>query len=138
MQYLRHNTIRSVARNITSMSSSHPRYELLYHPGIPGRGEYIRLAFEAAGVKYVDVATQEEGGYAKVQALMDPKSTGDGDGNPVCFAPPMLRVQGAGKNGKDLVIHQSMLSHFPIILTLRMCLVEYRHGRVLWHNLVDF
>jgi len=113
MQYLttRHNTIFAVVRTLTrtNMASSHPRYELLYHPGIPGRGEYIRLAFEAAGVKYVDVATQEEGGYAKVQALMNPKSTGDEDGNPVCFAPPMLRVQGAGKNGKDLVIHQSML-----------------------------
>jgi len=101
------------------MASSHPRYELLYHPGIPGRGEYIRLAFEAAGVKYVDVATQEEGGYAKVQALMDPKSTGDEDGNPVCFAPPMLRVQDAGKNGKDLVIHQSMLSRLAFQISLR-------------------
>lgn len=109
MQYLRHHTIKAATRTFTKMASSHPRYELLYHPKTPGRGEYIRLAFEAAGVKYIDVANQEEGGYAQVQALMNPKSTGDEDGNPVCFAPPMLRVQGAGKNGKDLVIHQSML-----------------------------
>lgn len=30
-------------------------YKLLYWPGIPGRGEYIRLAFEAAQVAYEDV-----------------------------------------------------------------------------------
>jgi glutathione S-transferase len=32
------------------------RYELYYWPGIQGRGEFIRLAFEAAGAKYVDRA----------------------------------------------------------------------------------
>src|SRR5690349_21517155 len=30
-------------------------YELYYWPGIPGRGEFIRLAFEDAGVAYDDV-----------------------------------------------------------------------------------
>lgn len=71
---------------------------------IPGRGEYIRLPLEAAkpsGVKYVDVANEQEGGYDKVQALMKDNV------QPPNFAPPMLRVAGAGKNGKDLVIHQS-------------------------------
>lgn len=74
---------------------------------IPGRGEYVRLAFEAAGVSYTDVANQEEGGYDKVMSACDPKSTGIEDGNPPSFAPPMLRVPGGGKNGKALVIHQS-------------------------------
>ena len=32
------------------------RYELYYWPGIPGRGEFVRLALEAAGADYVDVA----------------------------------------------------------------------------------
>lgn len=31
-------------------------YELHYWPGIPGRGEFVRLALEAAGAEYVDVA----------------------------------------------------------------------------------
>lgn len=31
-------------------------YELHYWPGIQGRGEFVRLALEAAGVPYVDVA----------------------------------------------------------------------------------
>jgi len=35
---------------------SSPEYELIYWPGIQGRGEFVRLAFEAAGVPYVDVA----------------------------------------------------------------------------------
>src|SRR5258708_18370926 len=36
-------------------------YELYYWPGIQGRGEFIRLAFEEAGVPYVDVARLPEG-----------------------------------------------------------------------------
>jgi glutathione S-transferase len=39
-----------------------PAYELLYWPGMPGRGEFIRLAFEAAGVSYKDPANESEGG----------------------------------------------------------------------------
>ena len=31
-------------------------YELYYWPTIQGRGEFIRLALEAAGADYVDVA----------------------------------------------------------------------------------
>ena len=34
----------------------HPKYELYYWPGIQGRGEFVRLAFEDAGVPYADVA----------------------------------------------------------------------------------
>ena len=33
------------------------RYELFYWPSIPGRGEYVRLALEQAGVAYTDVAS---------------------------------------------------------------------------------
>ena len=38
-------------------------YRLYYWPGIQGRGEFIRLAFEEAGVPYVDVA-RDKGGMA--------------------------------------------------------------------------
>jgi hypothetical protein len=37
-------------------------YELLYWPGIPGRGEFIRLAFEAASVSYRDVSNEQKDG----------------------------------------------------------------------------
>jgi glutathione S-transferase len=40
---------------------THPPYELLYWPGIPGRGEFIRLAFEVAGVSYKDMANEKDG-----------------------------------------------------------------------------
>lgn len=83
------------------------KYELLYHPGIPGRGEYIRLPLEAAGIAYMDVANEQKDGYSVIQAAYDPNSTGDEDGNPPVFSPPALRVAGGGKNGKALVIHQT-------------------------------
>jgi glutathione S-transferase len=39
-------------------------YELWYWPGIPGRGEFPRLALEAAGIPYRDMAREAgEGGY---------------------------------------------------------------------------
>lgn len=94
------------------MSSSkkartHPPYELLYWPGIPGRGEFIRLAFEAAGVSYKDVANEQKDGINAVLAVKAEDLTIDPDGNPPAFAPPALRVPGEGKNGKSLVIYQT-------------------------------
>ena len=86
---------------------THPQYELLYHPGIPGRGEYIRLALEASGTPYSDVSNEKKDGYAITTSVCDPESTGDADGNPPVFAPPALRVPGAGSDGKALLIHQS-------------------------------
>ena len=42
-------------------------YQLHYWPGIQGRGEFVRLALEAAGAPYLDVARGEGG----VPAMMD-------------------------------------------------------------------
>lgn len=47
----------------TLMTKAMP-YQLHYWPGIQGRGEFVRLALEAAGVAYVDVARAGEGGSA--------------------------------------------------------------------------
>ncbi|KAJ4369861.1 hypothetical protein N0V83_005625 [Neocucurbitaria cava] len=90
-----------------------PSYELVYWPGIPGRGEFIRLAFEAAGVSYKDVANESKDGIKSVTSLIAQESTGDSDGNPPAFAPPALRIPGEGRNGKALVIYQtpSILSY---------------------------
>jgi glutathione S-transferase len=89
-----------------------PTYELLYWPTIPGRGEFIRLIFEASGTSYVDVcnAPSSDGPKAGVKPLLDlinPKSTGDADGNLPVLAPPAIKVPGEGKDGKDLVICQT-------------------------------
>ena len=41
-----------------------PSYALFYWPGLPGRGEFIRLVLEDAGAPYVDVARlpEDQGG----------------------------------------------------------------------------
>ena len=45
------------------------RYELLYWPGIQGRGEYVRLALEEAGADYADVARSERGMAAMMKMM---------------------------------------------------------------------
>jgi glutathione S-transferase len=97
------------------MSSEHsskkartqPPYELLYWPGIPGRGEFIRLAFEATSTSYKDVGNESKDGIQAVLAVKSEDLTVDSDGNPPAFAPPALRVPGEGKNGKSLVLYQT-------------------------------
>lgn len=87
---------------------THPTYELLYHPGIPGRGEFIRLAFEAANVPYTDLANEAKNGYAEVQNLcINASSTESEPGNPPVFAPPALRVQGGKSDGGTLLVSQT-------------------------------
>ncbi len=63
-------------------------YELYYWPDIQGRGEFVRLALEDAGAKYVDVARQpaKSGGVPAMMALMDGKLVKHPP-----FAPPFLR-----------------------------------------------
>lgn len=92
---------------VAKKQRTNPQYELLYHPGIPGRGEYIRLALEAAGVAYNDLANEKEGGYDIVRSTCAQTSTWDEDGNPPVFCPPALRVHGEGKNGKTLLLYQT-------------------------------
>ncbi len=60
-------------------------YQLYYWPSIQGRGEFIRLALEAAGADYVDVV-RTQGGMPKMMALMQ----GASEPRPP-FAPPFLR-----------------------------------------------
>lgn len=61
-------------------------YELFYWPGIPGRGEYVRLALEEAGAPYVDVAREREDGMDEMMSLMEAEGT-----KHPSFAPPFLR-----------------------------------------------
>jgi len=109
----------------TKKVRTHPQYELLYWPGMPGRGEFIRLAFEATGVSYTDISNEQENGPSTTVQVWDPtilthipgshvisalvfsNSKGDSDSNPPVFAPPALRVPGGGKNGKPLLLYQT-------------------------------
>ncbi len=75
-------------------------YELYYWSGIQGRGEFVRLALEDAGVDYVDIALQPDGdeklmAFIERNDLLRPP-----------FAPPFLR-------DGDLVIAQTavILTH---------------------------
>ncbi|MDB5804993.1 MAG: glutathione S-transferase [Betaproteobacteria bacterium] len=70
-------------------------YELYYWPEIQGRGEFVRLALEAAGAPYIDVARGSKKGQG-VEAMM--KLTAGGarsvkaDQTRLPFAPPFLKV----------------------------------------------
>jgi glutathione S-transferase len=60
-------------------------YELYYWPSIEGRGEFIRLALEDAGAKYVDVA-REKGGMDRMYRFLESKSV-----KRAPYAPPFLK-----------------------------------------------
>jgi glutathione S-transferase len=80
-------------------------YELHYWPSIQGRGEFIRLAFEDAGVPYVDVARRPEaegGGVRAMMALMKGKD----HAGLLPFAPPFLKV------GDLLIAQVANILHF--------------------------
>jgi glutathione S-transferase len=62
-------------------------YELHYWPTIQGRGEFVRLALEAAGAAYVDVA---RGDGADLSSLLKTLQGPGGATHPP-FAPPFLR-----------------------------------------------
>jgi glutathione S-transferase len=79
-------------------------YELYYWPEIPGRGEFVRLVLEEAGVPYVDVGRQpraQGGGAEAVLAFYE----GRNEGHPV-FAPPVL------KHGDLVVAQTAAICHF--------------------------
>lgn len=73
-------------------------YDLYYWPGLPGRGEYVRLVLEAAGTEYRDMArlpAAQGGGMEAMSAFLQGKK-----GPHIPLAPPFL-VAG------DLVLSQT-------------------------------
>jgi glutathione S-transferase len=73
------------------------RYELYYWPEIQGRGEFVRLALEEAGARYVDV---ERGrGSGAMSRMMD------GAKRPP-YAPPFLRA------GKLVIAQVALILHY--------------------------
>jgi glutathione S-transferase len=74
----------------TVMAQTATTYELFYWPTIQGRGEFVRLVFEEAGLPYVDVGRLPEsqgGGRAAIVKLLEEQAPGTPP-----FAPPVLRV----------------------------------------------
>jgi glutathione S-transferase len=94
-------------------------YELHYWPSIQGRGEFVRLALEYAGVAYVDHA---RGGEAEALAAIERT---EGAVPMPSFAPPVLR---AG----DLWIGQT--ANILLFLGVRHGLAPATEGGRLWTN----
>ena len=92
-------------------------YLLYYWPSIQGRGEFIRLALEDAGAKYVDVA-REKGGMDKLFHFLESKSV-----KRAPYAPPFL------KSGR-LVIAQT--SNILFYLGPRLGLAPRSEADRLW------
>ena len=70
-------------------------YELYYWPEIPGRGEFVRLALEYAGIPYIDVAREPDRGVAELVQFLEYR-----DNQHPPFAPPFLKTG-------DLIIGQT-------------------------------
>lgn len=96
------------------------RYELYYWPSIQGRGEFVRLALEAARADYVDVA-REPGrgkGVAALMQLLERRAVARPP-----FAPPILRA------GKLLIAHTANILQF---LGPRLALAPRAEAGQLW------
>lgn len=91
------------AKRPRTTSSSTTPYTLIYWPGLPGRGEPIRLVLEEAGATYTDTAQSQDPIPTRIAHIRDriaPTYTGDAHGNPPPLYPPILR------HG-DLELHQT-------------------------------
>lgn len=69
------------------MANGATPYDLWYWDGIPGRGEFVRLALEAAGIPYRDRARAKGGDNAMLSDMQAQR------GYPP-FAPPYLEAEG--------------------------------------------
>lgn len=95
--------------------------EIYDWPGIQGRGEFVRLALEEAGVPYLDVARlprSEGGGVAAVLRALRGEL-----GGRLPFAPPVLRM------GDIVVAQTAAILHF---LAPRLGLVPGDEATRLW------
>ena len=79
-------------------------YELHYWPTIQGRGEFVRLALEAAGAPYVDVARGPEDAGQGLPAMLQHLQGGRQPHPP--FAPPFL------KDGNFMIGQTSAILHY--------------------------
>lgn len=77
------------------------RYELYYWPAIQGRGEFVRLALEAAGAEYEDIARMSGPGNG-VDAMFRLMNSGEHEP----FAPPFLKA------GKLVIAQTANILHY--------------------------
>ena len=97
------------------------RYELYYWPEIQGRGEFVRLALEAAAAHYVDIARMPQRAGMGVPALMriiEDRATGRPP-----FAPPVLKA------GKQII---AQTANILLFLGPRLGLAPKSEAGRLW------
>lgn len=92
--------------------SSPMAYELHYWPTIQGRGEFVRLALEAAGAPYIDVARGDEASGQGVPAML--RTLNDRKATQPPFAPPFLK-DGAVVIGQTAVILQYLGPQWKLV-----------------------
>jgi glutathione S-transferase len=102
------------------------KYELLYWPGIQGRGEFVRLALEAAAADYVDVARGDAAKGQGMPALMQMLGS-DALARPP-FAPPILR------HGKKVIAQTAAIL---LYLGPRLGLVGKAQADRLWAHQIQ-
>jgi glutathione S-transferase len=87
-------------------------YQLFYWPGIQGRGEFVRLALEAAGAPYVDVARGAEEVGQGLPAMQHRLQLGQHIYPP--FAPPFL-IDGGVCVGQTAAILQYLAPQLKLV-----------------------
>ncbi len=93
-------------------------YELFYWPTLPGRGEFIRLAFEDAGVSYLDVARDpDRGGIRAIRAVLEP----DDAGRPEVSAPAESKI---------VPLAVPVLRHGALVISQVACILDYLGPRL--------
>ena len=102
-----------------------PLYELYYWPTIQGRGEFVRLALEYAGIDYLDVARQDEASGGE-HALFESLHASNVHTPP--FAPPYLKTV-------DMVIGQT--ANILLFLGSRHALAPVDHAGWLWTHQIQ-
>ena len=101
-------------------------YQLHYWPTIQGRGEFVRLALEATGASYVDVARGEASqghGMAAMQRFLKDETVLRPP-----FAPPFL------VDGKQVIAQSAAILHY---LGPRLGLVGKRESDQLWTHQIQ-
>jgi glutathione S-transferase len=98
-------------------------YELYYWPGIQGRGEFIRLALEEAGARYLDVALVPETKGGGVPAILKVLAARGIARRP--FAPPILKA------GRQLI---AQTPNILLFLGGRLKLAPQDEAGKLWTN----
>lgn len=102
------------------------KYELYYWPTIQGRGEFVRLALEQAGVRYDDVVRYPTSAGQGMDAMLG--FLDDPDAARAPFAPPFLRC------GKQVIGQTANILQF---LGPRLGLVPKPEADRLWAHQVQ-